>query len=260
MFSSRLGSFFLFLCVLVGCAKGPVSVEGPKKIGVCIVATGKYDRFVPDLINSARTYFLKGHEITFFVFTDGVVPEDKDIVVIPTSHLGWPGASLKRFHIYDKHKKIFSEMDYLYAMDADMRFVEPVREEVLGKRVAVSRDIGKEKPYEKSKKSTAYVNRRKAKHYFAGAFYGGEREEFLKMVRRLKKRVEKDLQRKYIAKWHDESYLNRYLYDHPPKVLLNTSYCYLEKVCPNYPPKIIALDKTNMSLSSPANDSLESNF
>ena len=35
-----------------------------------MIATGKYIDFIAPLIASARKYFLKGHQVTFYVFTD----------------------------------------------------------------------------------------------------------------------------------------------------------------------------------------------
>nr|NGX26942.1 hypothetical protein [Chlamydiota bacterium] len=41
--------------------------------------------------------------------TDGEIPPSDDVVIIPQEHLGWPGAALKRFHIYDEaNRNLFS--------------------------------------------------------------------------------------------------------------------------------------------------------
>lgn len=234
---------FILCCALWGCQQK--SPEQKKyKIGLCTVATGRYDIFAREMIESARPFFCKNHEVTYFVFTDGHIPEAKDVVVVYQEHQGWPFATLKRFHIYDKNRKVFADMDYLFAIDADMRFAAPVGDEILGKTVGVSRDVGKHLTYEGKKRSRAYVKKKKAKHYFAGAFYGGTRSEFLKLVHKLKKRVDLDLKENYIAIWHDESHLNRYFFDHPPEVCLNTSYCYFENWDLPYEQKIIAMDKS----------------
>ncbi len=232
---------FVFVALLL--ASGCSQKNEPKKIGVCVVATGAYDAFASEMIASARLHFCKGHKVTYFVFTDGMVPEAEDVVVVPQGHLGWPSATLKRFHVYDKHRELFADQDYLFAIDADMRFVAPVGDEIFGKSVGVSRDVGKHLTYERNKQSRAYVNKKRARHYFAGAFYGGRKREFLKLVHRLKKRVDQDLEWGFIAKWHDESHLNRYFFDHPPQVCLNTSYCYFEHWEQPYEPKIISISK-----------------
>lgn len=234
---------FILCCALLGCQQKPPE-QKKYKIGLCTVATGRYDIFAREMIESARPFFCKNHEVTYFVFTDGYIPEAKDVVVVHQEHQGWPFATLKRFHIYDKNRALFADMDYLFAIDADMRFAAPVGDEILGKKAGVARDVGKHLTYEGKKRSRAYVNKKKAKHYFAGAFYGGTRSEFLKLVHKLKKRVDLDLKDNYIAIWHDESHLNRYFFDHPPEVCLNTSYCYFENWDLPYEQKIIAMDKS----------------
>lgn len=106
------------------------------KIGLLITATGRYIEFVPALIDSARSYFLNDHEVTYFVFTDGVLPEASDLVVIYQERMGWPYDTLKRYHVYMTNQDFLMGQDYLFATDADMLFVDYVGNEVLGKRVA----------------------------------------------------------------------------------------------------------------------------
>ena len=86
------------------------------------MATGKYDTYAASCIESARAYFCKDHDVTYFVFTDGNIPEAKDVVTIYQKKMGWPYDTLKRFHVYNSQKKLLKEIDYLFSMDSDMRF------------------------------------------------------------------------------------------------------------------------------------------
>ena len=61
-----------------------------KKVGLLIVATGKYVQFVPPLVDSADKYFCPNHEVTYFVFTDGSLPDRDNLKVIYQKRLGWP--------------------------------------------------------------------------------------------------------------------------------------------------------------------------
>ncbi len=45
------------------------------KIGLLVIATGKYISFVPSLIASADKHFCKDHKVTYFIFTDGELQE-----------------------------------------------------------------------------------------------------------------------------------------------------------------------------------------
>ena len=117
--------FFLFLL--------PLSHLCAEKIGLLIVATGNYDQFLDPLIHSARRYFLKNHDITYFIFTDAsTIPEGDDVVPIFQKRLGWPFDTMMRNEIYYKNKELLVEQDYLFALDADMLFVDFIGDEILG--------------------------------------------------------------------------------------------------------------------------------
>lgn len=38
------------------------------KIGVLVIATGKYDMFIPPLFKSIKKHFMTNHEVTVFIF------------------------------------------------------------------------------------------------------------------------------------------------------------------------------------------------
>jgi histo-blood group ABO system transferase len=216
------------------------------KIGLSIMATGKYDAYAERLIESARTYFLKNHEVTYFVFTDGSMKESPDVVQIYQQRLGWPHDTLMRFAVYAKHEQLLAQMDYIFASDADMLFVAPVGDEILGTLVGTRyADFGQRGPYESNKKSVAYVAPDEGEHYFAGGFYGAQRDVFFAMVNYLSAQVMIDLEKNYIAVWHDESHLNRFFIDYKPTIALSPSYCYMESWNAPYERKLVALDKTN---------------
>jgi histo-blood group ABO system transferase len=223
------------------------------KVGLLIVATGKYISFVPPLIASAEHYFCPGHEVTYFVFTDGTLPEHPHVVTIPQDKLGWPYDTLMRISFYHQHRALLQAMDYLFATDADMLFVDTVGDEILSERVATQHPgyVGRRGTYETDSHSTAYVALHEGEHYFAGGFNGGSREEFLKMARTITENIYKDLAHKIVAVWHDESHINRYFIDNPPTQILSPSYCYSMSLAATngkplpYPKRLIALDKNH---------------
>ncbi len=205
-----------------------------EKVGLLIVATGKYDSFVAPLIDSARRHFCPNHEVTYYVFTDGVIPEGTDIVRTQQERLGWPYDTLMRNSIYNSHKDLFASEDYIFALDADMLFVDTVGDEIFGERVATLHPgyaiTGGILPYEKNHKSTAYIPKkyRAGGLYFAGGFFGGSQQGFAHIIETTTERVLKDLDKDVIAIWHDESQWNRYCIDYRPNVILNPSYCYAD--------------------------------
>jgi histo-blood group ABO system transferase len=217
------------------------------KIGVCIVAMDEYEVKAKELIESGRKFFCVNQDVTYFVFTDGEKLQGaKDVIKVKQENFGWPYVTLKRFQVYEEHAKLFEKMDYLFAVDADLVFVAPVGEEVLSNLVATQHPVFVKKrgDYESKKISAAYVGPHEGKHYFSCSLYGGMRNEFLNLVKEARKRVDADLEKKFISRWHDQSYLNRYLIDHPPTRILNPSYCYPEDWQLEYPKKLVASGKS----------------
>ncbi len=218
-----------------------------ENIGLCITATGKYIEFVSPLIESAEKYFCKDHKVTFYIFTDGKLEENEKIVRIEQKRLGWPYDTMMRYEIYLKNQKSFEEEDYLFALDADMLFVNKVGSEILGDLVATLHPgfIDKKGSYETREKSTACVCEGEGIHYFAGGFYGGKKNHVLKMFSTVLENIYKDLDQGIIAVWHDESHWNRYCIDNPPTVMLSPSYCYPENWSLPFKKRLLALDKNH---------------
>lgn len=232
--------FSLLLLVIPLYSQGPTGKR--YKIGVCLTAMENYDTYALSLIESGRRYFCVTHDVKYFVFTsEDTFPDAADIVKIKQSPQGWPFDILKRVHSYDEHQKLLEQMDYVFAIAANMVFVAPVGDEILAPLVAVQHPafIRKRGAYENKKYSTAFVQPHEGKHYFSNRFYGGSKVEFLKLLKEVKKQIDADLARDFIARMQDESYLNRYFIDHPPTKILNPSYCYPTDWQLDYPKKIV---------------------
>lgn len=241
---------FLFFTVLSNAKLDEKNGQKKYKIGLLVVATGRYINFVEPLINSANKYFLKNHDVTYFIFTDGQPPKAGNIIKIPQNRLGWPYDTMMRYEMYYLAKSKIENMDYLFATDADMLFVDEVGDEILSDRVATQHPgfVGKLGTYETNKNSTAYVDIQNAKYYFAGGFNGGKTEEFLKLALNITKNVYFDLSKNIIAVWHDESHLNKYYIDNKPTLILSPSYCYPESWNLPYHKRLLALDKNHSQM------------
>lgn len=221
------------------------------KIGLCIMATGKYLAYAERFIESARRHFFTQDQVTYYVFTDGVLQAPApDIIQIDQKRLGWPQDTLLRCEAYLKAAPCYQRQDYMFASDADMLFVAPVGREILATRVATQHPgfVGKRGSYETNPACSACVHSHEGKYYFAGGFYGGSTAEFIKMSECMVKNIYKDFKKNLIAVWHDESHLNRYFIDHTPTKILNPSYCYPENWNLPYPRKLLALDKNHTEM------------
>lgn len=226
------------------------TVSARSKVGLCIMATGRYDAYAQRMIESARKHFLKNQDVTYFVFTDGHVQASPDVVQIFQKRLGWPYDTLMRFAVYAQHEDVLSQMDYLYALDADMLFVDDVGDEILSNLVGTQHPgyVGKRGTYETNPISTACVKHHEGQIYFAGGFYGGKTQEVLTLLKTLVQKIQVDLAKKFIAVWHDESHLNRYFIDHKPTLVLTPSYCYPEDWRLPYKKRLLALVKNHNAI------------
>ncbi len=219
-------------------------------VGLLVMATGKYINFVPPLVESAKTYFCKNHQVTYFILTDGHLPPMQNVVTLFQSRLGWPFDTMMRYHSYLNYSDLLMAQDYLFACDADMLFLDEVGEEILGERVATQHPgfVNRRGTYETNPDSSACVYPDEGELYFAGGFYGGTAEEMLTICRHNATLIDRDLANGLIAVWHDESHWNRYCIDYPPTVILDPSYCYPENWKLPFKRKLIALDKNHIEM------------
>jgi histo-blood group ABO system transferase len=198
-------------------------------IGLLVIATNKYIDFLPLLYESMKKYFLVEHNVTMFVFTNKSIIEGP--FRIEQEHYSWPGMTLRRYEIFCKNKDVLSKQDYLFYCDVDMIFEGMIGDEILSDLVGTKHAGFWNTPrytftYENNPKSKAYIAPNEGTIYYAGGFNGGKAEKFLKMSEVLYNNIQEDLKWNYIAKWHDESHLNRYFVDNVPSVILDCSYCF----------------------------------
>ena len=226
-----------------------------KNIGLLIIATNKYDRFVKPLIDSARKHFLTNHKVTYYVFTDSEKLNElgDDVIIIPHEHKPWPLTTLYRYKTFVKHKDVLIKEDYLFYCDADMLFVDTVGDEILGDRVSTIHPgfMGQRGTPETNPKSLAYVSPKENLVYYAGGFNGGASKNFLNMSETIDKNIDIDMGNGIIAIWHDESHMNRYFIDNKPTLVLDPSYCYPESWdLKGYTKKLLALNKNHTEIRS----------
>lgn len=222
---------------------------------VCICLNKPYWQYLPDMISSARKFFLKGHQVDFIAWTDMPKETVLDAKIIPTESFEWPLPTLYRYHLFLREEELLKEYDYIYYVDADMKFVSRVGDEIFGDLVGAQHPMYATRrdyvpPYEPNEKSTAFIPRtgrvldennkkRFEPLYFAGGFQGGRADTFIKAMKKMKEMIDKDfMENNYIAVWNDESHWNRYCFENPPDVVLSPSYVYPDTLIKSYYQKV----------------------
>lgn len=235
---------------------------------VCICTGYRYWEYVRPMIKSAREYFLTNHEVDFFLWSD--IPEGTNYgaTVFPTERTDWPYPTLMRYHFFLQQEEILNKYDYIFYCDADMLFVDTIGDEILGDGLTAtdhpSRTFRKEfhYPFEPNQNSSAFIYI--PHHYYAGGFQGGKTKDFIDAMKIIKRRIDEDFRNNYIAIWNDESHWNRYLFENPPAIILDPSYCYPDSAHEyhvkiwgrDYKPKLITLTK-QFTVSKQAGESLK---
>ena len=213
-----------------------------KKIGMLYLCTGPYSLFWEDYYKSFEKYFLEDIEKHYFVFTDNVdsintFGSDR-VNVIHIDPLPWPLITLLRFNYFLSIEDQIKNMDYLMFSNANVVCCTKIMPEEFLPRdekaetMFFVRHPGHCKgmkynfPYDRQRKSKAYIPYNCGKDYVIGAMFGGKTQNFLKMCHTCKERIEDDLKHNIIAKWHDESHMNRYIVGHSEFRILHPGYCY----------------------------------
>lgn len=218
---------------------------GQHKVGLIIISTGEYTKYLKKFIETFNVYFFKG-QADLYIFTDkNLEYNNKNIHVIKINHLGWPYMPLLRTELIWENRDIFIN-EYLYMIDGDVYFNDDVGKHILTKRVAVlHRNIERKRKdfnYETRKESEAYISKNEGEKYFIGGFIGGERSEFIDIMFEVSNGIEKDICRGIRAIWGDESHVNRYFIDNEPTKILSPEY-----MCPvgntKFKAKIFHIDK-----------------
>jgi len=224
------------------------------KIAILYICIGKYDIFWKEFYSSCEKHYLTDHEKHYFIFTDSPLIKEENfrMHIIFQSNLNWPFNTLMRFKFFHGIESELLTFDYIYFLNSNIQFVAHVGEEVFPSDeenglLAVLHPGYFDKtiqdfPYERDKRSRAYISEDDGKHYLMGGFNGGKTKEYLKLVKELYQNIEIDLSKNIIAIWHDESHLNAYLLNKNYRIL-SPEYGFPEGCQLPFKPKILILDK-----------------
>ncbi|MBQ7209011.1 MAG: hypothetical protein IJS01_14525 [Lentisphaeria bacterium] len=228
-------------------------------IGFLYIATGKYMYFWKDFFLSCEKFFIPEARKHYFIFTDDTtMRSDDNITIIPRQCAGFPADSLFRFEMFLSIRELLQKQDYVFFLNANMQIVDAVGEEILptaenGFLVGVLHPAEARKrppwsfPYERSPRSLAYIPPNDPPYnYFTGAINGGRTPEFLAMSQLLADNIRKDYDKGIIARFHDESHLNRFFHSHHP-LTMDCRYCAPEGWDVIQNPKIMMRDKVKVS-------------
>lgn len=232
------------------------------KLAILYICTGKYNIFFQDFYESCEKYLLNGEaQKDYYVFTDDLnIPSSNNVHLIFKKCEGFPADSLFRFEMFTSIKERLIVYDYIYFFNSNAKFLQPVGKEILpifpitlvGAEWPTKRKPFKHPafyPYERNKKSTAYISSHEKKPYiyYMGGINGGCAKDYIEMIESLAKNIRTDYNNGIVAKVHDESHINKYFRSHKCKIL-PPEYCIPEEfILPTMKPKIIFRNKVALN-------------
>ena len=221
-----------------------------------VIGTNRYLDLALHCLESIRSNYRGSLDQGFILFTDQVEKcpfEWVKIVEIP--HEPFPMVTINRYKYFNLFSKSLKKYDYIFYVDADMKFV-CVGDEILGKRVvthhpAFVHETGIKCSFDRNPRCMAWVPDSYQGPYFQNCFQGGEARVFLKMSRCLARRIKIDLRNKIMPLWHDESHMNWYMVHNSPTRVLHPGYAYPDWWQGfSFPRRIINIKKDAVSLRS----------
>lgn len=228
------------------------------KIWILYMCSWKYEKFFDNFYESSKKFFLVNKKKHYFLFTDSTRLFEKykdytDITFIEQKSLWWPIHTLFRFWMFRNIKEQLNKFDFLVFFNANFKFLSNVNEDFLPnwkneRLIAWLHGWFYNKPrflfpYSRNKKSTAYIPYWKKWKYYQWSLNGWYTEDYLKLIETCFNNINIDLNKNIIAKWYDESHLNKYLNGRTDVKALDVSYNYPEWSNLSFTPKMILLDK-----------------
>ena len=211
------------------------------KVAVLYVSLGKkYHVFWPEFYETFKKNFLNKSEVTYFVFSetrDLKYADQKDVHIVDQEDLGWPGNTLNRFDMFLKIEEELKDYDYTYFFNSNYLCTTKIKEEDFlpgDKNLVVTihpRNYLKtpeQMPYDRNPESLACIPMGEGEKYVMGGLNGGKTANYLAMIKELKKNTDIDSSKGVVAKWHDESHLNRYIIGRDDIKFLPPAYGYPE--------------------------------
>lgn len=230
------------------------------KIAILYICTGEYSVFWQPFFESFEKYFLLNSEKHYYVFTDSKQISYNScnrVHIQCLAPMPWPIITLMRFHTFLTIESELSQYEYLVFSNSNMECKETITEAEflprieMGERLFVTAHPGyfdkktRYAPFERRKYSTAYIPYNCGIHYVIGAMNGGVASAFLEMAHVVQNNINEDLKKNTIARWHDESHLNKYIFGRTDCRVLSPAYCYPFGFDVPYPCKIAGVSKAD---------------
>jgi hypothetical protein len=224
------------------------------KVALCLIATGKYKRFVPDLLEDVALRFCCDFDVRVHLWTDSactLAPPGLDVKRYPWDWEPWPGSSLHRYRALSQCDP--GDSTHVYYMDVDTRIQAFVGDDIIGNIVAVEHPDYKHcspvlLPLERNPQAQCFVDARETNRYYTPSFQGGRTDIFMRNVQMMRGWIDHDENCNVMTQSCAGAAWNKILVRSPPTLRLSPSYYY----CAKPPvPKIVSVPKDHLLMRAP---------
>uniref|UniRef100_A0A8P0N9K7 Histo-blood group ABO system transferase n=2 Tax=Canis lupus familiaris TaxID=9615 RepID=A0A8P0N9K7_CANLF len=214
-------------------------------IGLTVFSIKTYMIFLKQFLQSAEMYFMVGHRVIYYIFTDKPeyvpylnIQKGRQIIILEVESYydHWQDISMQRMEMISNfcQERFHQEVDYLVCSDVDMRFSDHVGVEILSSLFGTLHPgyYGLNRtdfPYERRPQSQAHIPKDEGDFYYIGALFGGSVPEVYKLTKACHEAIMVDQANHIEAIWHDESHLNKYLLYHKPSKVLSPEYLWQQQ-------------------------------
>lgn len=203
------------------------------KIGIIYFVTGDYCTFWEDFYDACEKFFCIDATKTYYLFTENetlLTINRPNVQTYRITDRGWIINVSSKNEYMISIKDQLEENQYAFYLNGNYKPINKIysnelipceKEHFL---VGLSFHVFKNKrpsllPYERNESSLAYIPYGLGHTYFQGGFYGGRIKELLELAHWCNQCYQTDSTNGIITCNHDESYLNHYFINHPPKII-----------------------------------------
>ena len=192
-------------------------------IGLYSIFIGDYTIYYEDYIQNMVKYFMPKYKKIFYIVTDdkNLKTYNQNIQFYYTEKIGYPYETLYRYKYFLQFTNI--EADIIYFLQSNARCYTYINDDILPDLSGYIFTLHAWQmqlsyhnyTYDKNINSTAFIDITQNKQYvyIGGRFHGGLKNKFIEMYKLLDNNISIDEQNDYIALWHDESHLNKFVND-----------------------------------------------
>ena len=212
------------ICDNVNLLKKEINKECKKTIGIYYIATGIYKNNFKSFFDSLNNFF-EGYIKKIILLSDGLdeyINYNVNEISIEHHHIDdypWPIVALFRFHYLLKYK---TNCDYIFFFNSnsiiqsnkriywfDENKINVTKHFFYKSGILTTYELML--PSDDNPNSTSYIGNINY-IYCQSGFFGGPSDKIYQMCEEIQKMINIDLNNNIIAKWHDETYFNKWLY------------------------------------------------